>query len=90
MNDRRRLLGVVTSNSMEKTVVVEISRTFRHGLYKKIVHTRKRVMAHDEKGCQVGDHVRIVESRPISARKRWVVEEILRRDIAAGAPELEA
>ncbi len=90
MNDRRRLLGVVTSNSMEKTVVVEISRTFRHGLYKKIVHTRKRVMAHDEKGCQVGDQVRIVESRPLSARKRWVVEEILRRDIAAGAPELEA
>ncbi len=75
---------------MEKTVVVEISRTFRHGLYKKIVHTRKRVMAHDEKGCQVGDQVRIVESRPLSARKRWVVEEILRRDVAAGAPELEA
>jgi small subunit ribosomal protein S17 len=46
-------------------------------------------MAHDELGCQVGDHVRIVESRPLSRRKRWVVEAILRRDIAAGAPELE-
>ncbi len=90
MNDRRRLTGVVTSNKMEKTVVVEITRTFRHGLYKKVVHSAKRVMAHDEKGCQIGDQVRIVESRPLSARKRWVVEEILRRDVAAGAPELEA
>ncbi len=77
MNDRRRLTGVVTSNKMEKTVVVEISRTFRHQLYKKVVHTRKKVMAHDEKGCQIGDQVLIVESRPLSRRKRWVVEEIL-------------
>jgi small subunit ribosomal protein S17 len=89
MNERRRMTGVVTSNKMDKTVVVEISRTFRHQLYKKVVHTRKRVMAHDELGCQIGDHVRIVESRPLSARKRWVVEEIVRRDIAAGAPEPE-
>ncbi len=90
MNDRRRITGVVTSNKMDKTVVVEISRTYRHGLYKKVVHSRKTVMAHDEKGCQIGDHVRIVESRPLSAHKRWVVEEILRRDIAASAPEVEA
>ncbi len=89
MNDRRRLTGVVTSNKMEKTVVVEISRTFRHQLYKKVVHTRKKVMAHDEKGCQIGDQVIIVESRPLSRRKRWVVEEILRRDIAAAEPALE-
>jgi len=90
MNDRRRITGVVTSNKMEKTVVVEISRTFRHQLYKKVVHTRKKVMAHDEKGCQIGDHVIIVESRPLSRRKRWVVEEILRRDVAAAEPVLEA
>jgi small subunit ribosomal protein S17 len=89
MNERRRITGVVTSNKMDKTVVVEIGRTFRHQLYKKVVHTRKRVMAHDELGCQIGDHVRIVESRPLSSRKRWVVEEIVRRDIAAGAPEPE-
>lgn len=89
MNDRRRITGVVTSNKMEKTVVVEISRTFRHQLYKKVVHTRKKVMAHDEKGCQIGDQVIIVESRPISRRKRWVVEEILRRDVAAAEPVLE-
>jgi small subunit ribosomal protein S17 len=90
MNNRRRLTGVVTSNKMDKSVVVEIPRTYRHQLYKKVVHTTKRVMAHDELGCQIGDHVRIVESRPLSRRKRWVVEEILRRDIAAGEPQLEA
>ena len=67
MNNRRRMTGFVTSNKMEKTVVVEISRTFRHPLYKKVVHSRKRVMAHDELGCQIGDEVRIVESHPISA-----------------------
>jgi small subunit ribosomal protein S17 len=84
MNKRRRMIGVVTSDKMEKTVVVEVTRTFRHPLYKKVVHSRKRVMAHDELGCQLGDHVRIIESRPISRHKKWVVQEILRRDIAAG------
>jgi small subunit ribosomal protein S17 len=90
MNNRRRITGVVTSNKMEKSVVVEITRTYRHRLYKKVVHDRKRVMAHDELGCQIGDAVRIVESRPLSRHKKWVVEEILRHDIAAGEPELEA
>ena len=90
MNKRRRMTGFITSNRMQKTVMVEISRTFRHPLYKKVVHSHKRVMAHDELGCQVGDQVRIVESRPISARKRWVVEEILRRSIGAEEPKLEA
>lgn len=90
MNSRRRMTGFVTSNKMEKTVVVQVQRTFRHRLYKKVVHSREQFMAHDELGCQVGDHVRIVESRPLSRYKRWVVEAILRRDIAAGAPEVEA
>lgn len=90
MNDRRRITGLVTSNKMQKTVVVEISRTYQHRLYKKVVHVRKRVMAHDELGCQIGDRVRIVESRPISRHKTWVVEEIIRHDIAAGEPQLEA
>lgn len=90
MNTRRRLIGVVTSDKMDKTVVVEINRTFRHRLYKKVVSSRKRVMAHDELGCQIGDHVQIVESQPLSRRKRWVVEQILRRDVAAGETELEA
>jgi len=83
MNDRFRMTGVVTSNKMDKTVVVEITRTYRHRLYKKVVESRRRVMAHDELGCQIGDHVKIVESRPISRHKRWVVEEIIRHDVAA-------
>lgn len=90
MNTRRRMIGVVTSNKMEKTVVVEVSRKYRHPLYNKVVHSRRHMMAHDEMGCQIGDQVRIVESRPISRRKRWVVEAILRRDIRAGEASPEA
>jgi len=90
MNTRRRITGVVVSNKMEKTVVVEISRTFQHRLYKKVVHSHRRVLAHDEVDCQIGDHVQIVESSPISRHKKWVVETIIKRDIAAGEPGLEA
>jgi small subunit ribosomal protein S17 len=89
MNTRRRMIGVVTSDKMQKTVVVEIERTFRHRLYKKVVHARQRVMAHDELGCQIGDHVQIVESRPLSRHKHWVVETILRHEVGAGKLELE-
>lgn len=85
MNKRRRMTGVVTSNKMQKTVVVEINRTFRHRLYKKVVYTSTHVMAHDELGCNIGDRVRIVESAPISRTKTWVVEEILRKDTGAAA-----
>ena len=81
MNNRRRMTGVVTSNKMTKTVVVEITRVFRHPLYRKVVHSSKHVKAHDEIGCQVGDQVQIVESRPISRDKRWVVENIVKREI---------
>lgn len=87
MNTRRRMTGIVTSNKMEKTVVVEVSRTYIHRLYKKVVRSKKRFMAHDELNCQVGDQVRIVESRPLSRRKRWVVEQILRHEIGAETPE---
>lgn len=81
MNERRRITGVVLNNKMEKTVTVELSRTYRHPLYKKVVHSKKKVLAHDELGCEIGDEVRIVESRPISKRKRWVVEEIIRQQL---------
>jgi small subunit ribosomal protein S17 len=81
MNNRRRITGVVTSNKMTKTVVVEITRVFRHPLYRKVVHTSKRVKAHDEIGCQIGDQVQIVESRPLSRDKRWVVESIVKKEI---------
>jgi len=85
MNGRRRLTGVVTSNKMQKTVVVVIDRTFQHPLYKKVVHTMHKVKAHDELGCQIGDTVQVVESRPISAQKRWMVQAIVRRGVE---PEL--
>jgi small subunit ribosomal protein S17 len=81
MNDRRRITGVVTSNKMTKTVVVEISRKFRHPLFRKVVHSSKRVKAHDEIGCRVGDQVQIVESRPLSRDKRWVVESVIKKEI---------
>jgi small subunit ribosomal protein S17 len=93
MNDRRRITGVVTSNKMMKTVVVEIGRKFRHPLYRKVVHLSKRVKAHDELGCQIGDQVQIVESRPLSRDKRWVVELIVKHEIRtadAGVAEIVA
>ncbi len=81
MNNRRRLNGVVTSDKMTKTVIVEVTRTYRHPLYKKVIYSKKRHFAHDELGCRIGDEVQIVESRPISRNKRWVVEEITKRSI---------
>jgi len=79
MNTRRRLTGVVASDKMTKTVVVEVSRTYRHPLYEKVIHKTKRFHVHDEMNCQVDDEVQIVESKPISKHKRWVVEKILNR-----------
>ncbi|MEJ5314858.1 MULTISPECIES: 30S ribosomal protein S17 [Anaerolinea] len=87
MNTRRRMTGLVTSNKMMKTVVVQITRTFQHPLYKKVVHSIKKVKAHDELGCEVGDVVQIVESRPLSAQKRWVVEKIIRKSSGADVVE---
>ena len=89
MNNRRRLTGVVTSDKMDKTVVVQLTRKFRHPLYKKVVVSHKRVKAHDEMECKIGDEVKIVESRPISKTKRWVVEEIIKRS-KRGADLVEA
>jgi small subunit ribosomal protein S17 len=84
------MTGVVTSNKMTKTVVVEITRTFQHPLYHKVVHSRKRVKAHDDLGCQVGDRVQIVESRPISREKRWVVESLIKHEIRSADTLVEA
>ncbi len=79
MNTRRRLTGVVTSNKMEKTVVVKTTRTYQHPLYRKVVHSSKTLKAHDLLGCEIGDEVVIVECAPISRDKRFVVETILKR-----------
>jgi len=78
MNNRRRLVGTVVSNKMQKTAVVEVERVYRHPLYRKVVRTAKTFKVHDELGANPGDKVRIVESKPISRTKHWVIEEILR------------
>ena len=81
VRERRKLLvGRVVSDRADKTVVVRVERLKRHPLYGKVIRHRKRYKAHDEdKACRVGDLVRIIESRPISKEKRWVVTEILTR-----------
>jgi small subunit ribosomal protein S17 len=80
MNERRRLTGIVTSNRMTKTVVVEVTRTYRHPLYHKVVHSRQKIKAHDELGCAIGDKVIVVECAPISKEKTWTVHSILNRE----------
>ena len=76
-NNRKRLVGRVVSDKMEKTVVVAVERRNMHPVYKKVVRSTKKFMAHDETGVGIGSLVQIIESRPLSKRKRWVVEEIL-------------
>lgn len=84
MNNRRRVEGVVTSDKMQKTVVVKTTRTFRHPLYGKVVDSNRKLVAHNEIDAKVGDEVRLVESRPISKTKRWVVEAILKSQAQGG------
>jgi small subunit ribosomal protein S17 len=74
------MTGVVTSNKMMKTVVVKIDRTYRHPLYRKVIHASSKVKAHDELDCKIGDMVEIVESAPISREKAWVVQSIIKRE----------
>lgn len=80
---RRRLTGVVTKTKLTKTVTVRVDRSYRHPLYGKVIRTSKKYLVHDELGCQLGDKIQMVESRPISKKKRWVVETILHRAIEA-------
>jgi small subunit ribosomal protein S17 len=76
---RAEKIGVVTSDKMMLTVVVRVDRLVKHPIYRKYVRKRKKFMAHDEKGAKIGDKVRIVETRPMSARKRWRVVEIIQK-----------
>jgi small subunit ribosomal protein S17 len=76
--------GVVVSDKMQKTVVVKVERVYRHPLYQKVVKVAKKFKAHDELGeCKVGDHVEIMETRPMSRDKRWRVIRRTRIDSAA-------
>ncbi len=76
---RKVRTGVVVSDKMQKTVVVELTRRFSHGFYGKQITRSKRVSAHDEQGAHLGDTVRIMETRPLSKTKRWRVVEIVGR-----------
>jgi small subunit ribosomal protein S17 len=76
-------IGVVVGKKMKKTVTVMVERQIRHPLYKKTVRKRKTFLAHDEtEKCKLGDVVRILETRPISKRKKWRVAEILGLSLA--------
>ncbi|MCB8927017.1 MAG: 30S ribosomal protein S17 [Ardenticatenaceae bacterium] len=77
---RKRLKGVVTSDKMDKTVVVAVTTTKRHPIYGKVLRLVKKYKAHDEANeCQIGDRVEIIESQPISRHKRWSVVSVLER-----------
>lgn len=77
---RRRLTGVVVSDKMEKTIVVNVERSIRHPLYKKVLRRSKRYQAHDDTGtAKQGDTVEIIETKPISANKRWALVQVVKK-----------
>ncbi len=79
-NLRKERIGVVVSNKMQKSIVVEIERREKHPIYGKFIKKTNRFMAHDEnEECNIGDTVRIMETRPLSKRKRWRLVEIIER-----------
>jgi len=77
--NRAEKVGIVASDKMTKTVTVRVDRVVKHPVYRKYIKRRKKFMAHDETGAAIGDKVRIVETRPLSARKRWRVVEIIQK-----------
>ncbi len=82
---RQQKIGVVSSNKMQKTIVVTVDRRIMHPLYKKVTRKSKRFLVHDERGeCQPGDMVRIEETRPLSRRKRWRVVQVISRAVQVG------
>jgi len=76
---RQEKVGLVTSDKMQKTVVVRVERQVKHPKYRRYIRRRTKFMAHDELGAHIGDIVRIIETRPLSARKRWRVAEIVQK-----------
>ena len=79
VSKRAEKIGIVSSDKMTKTVTVRVDRLVKHPVYRKYVKKRKKFMAHDEMGAKIGDKVKIIETRPLSARKRWRVVEILHK-----------
>ena len=81
-NLRKVMIGTVTSNKMDKTVVVSVETSVKHKLYGKIVKRTYKLKAHDENNeCQVGDKVKVMETRPLSKDKRWRVVEVVEKAI---------
>jgi len=79
-NLRKARVGMVTSNKMDKTITVSVEKRLRHPIYGKYVKKSKKFVAHDEANdCNIGDRVRIMETRPLSKRKRWRLVEVLER-----------
>lgn len=79
-NLRKERVGVVTSNKMEKSIVVQVERIVKHPMYGKFMKKTTKFVAHDEKNdCNEGDTVRIMETRPLSKRKNWRLVEIVER-----------
>ena len=77
---RKTRIGVVVSNKMDKTITVAIERKVAHPIYKKYFKKTTKLMAHDEKGeCKLGDKVKIMETRPLSLKKRWRLLEIIEK-----------
>ena len=77
---RKSRVGVVVSDKMDKTITVIVERKLRHPIYGKFVKKTKKFLAHDEKNdCNIGDTVKIMETRPLSKRKRWRLVEVLER-----------
>ena len=79
VHKRAEKIGIVASDKMTNTVTVRVDRTVKHPVYRKYIKKRKKFMAHDDLGARIGDKVKIVETRPLSARKRWRVVEIIHR-----------
>lgn len=79
VHKRAEKIGVVASDKMMKSVTVRVDRLVKHPIYRKYVKKRKKFMAHDDLGAKIGDKVKIVETRPLSARKRWRVVEIIQK-----------
>jgi small subunit ribosomal protein S17 len=77
---RQELVGVVAGTKMQKTIVVKVTRTTQHPLYRRVVRSAKKYYAHDETGdARVGDVVRITSTRPLSKLKRWRLKEVIQR-----------
>jgi ribosomal protein uS17 len=79
VSKRAERIGIVSSDKMTKTVTVRVDRQVKHPIYRKYIKRRKKFMAHDELGASIGDKVRIIETRPLSAKKRWRVVEIIQK-----------